>query len=183
MSRRRDWNPTGELVPVSNVSIRTRTRPEDKLPEKVIVTLTGRGERTMPFPTRTAAEKYRTKLRAAVYAGEEFDGGSFEPHTWGTPPAPVEEAPADDRVRWVDYTAHHADETALKRKNTKTRGGRHEALRQVVWTLVDTAPGHPGRDALKAYLEVWLKPVPSDQRLTPSTAGGGTGCGTRGAAG
>ncbi|SOC47819.1 Site-specific recombinase XerD [Blastococcus aggregatus] len=166
MSRRRDWSPTGVLVPCSRVKLYRRTVPSDSKPEKVIVRLAGLpGERKESFPTKTAAKAYYARLTAAVGLGEDFDTGSFAPTNWGQPSAPE---PADQPMTWLAWVCQHIDDMAAAGDKGKTKKSRHEALKVAVWTLVDDVPDHPGRDALKAYLEVVGDPVFVDPALPPT---------------
>ncbi|MGY1786680.1 tyrosine-type recombinase/integrase [Geodermatophilus sp. SYSU D00698] len=171
MSRRRDWSPTGVLVPCGRVKLYRRTVPADSNPEKVIVRITGQqGERKESFPTKTAAKGYFNRLTAAVVNGEDFDAGSFAPAGWGAP-APVQAPSPGTTARsetWLEYACRHIDEMAQEGSKAKTKKSRNEALKVAVWTLVDDTPDHPGRDALKAYLEVELQAVRVDPALPPS---------------
>ena len=166
MSRRRDWSPTGVLVPSSRVKLYRRTVIAASKPEKVIVRLAGLpSERKEAFPTKTAAKAYLRRLERVVGDGDDFDAGSFAPADWGRPPAPE---PVDQPMTWLTWVCQHIDDMAAAGDKGKTKESRHEALKVAVWTLVDDVPDHPGRDALKAYLEIVGDPVFVDPALPPT---------------
>jgi hypothetical protein len=166
VSRRRDWSPTGVLVPSGRVKLYRRTVPADSNPEKVIVRIAGQnGERKEPFPTKTAAKAHYIKLDRAIALGEDFDAGSFAPVSWGQPAEPE---PVDQPTTWLRWVCQHIDDLAAAGDKAKTKKGRNEALKVAAWTLVDDVPDHPGRDALKAYLEVMSQPVFVDPALPPT---------------
>jgi hypothetical protein len=116
--------------------------PADSNPEKVIVRIAGQnGERKEPFPTKTAAKAYYTRLDRAIGIGEDFDAGSFAPVSWGQPPAPE---PVDQPMTWLAWVCQHIDDMAAAGDKAKTKKGRNEGLKVAAWTLVDDVTDHPG---------------------------------------
>lgn len=173
---RQDWTPTGELVSSDEVRIYSSTVYTDSKPEKIRIRLVGRRERWLSFPTVTARNAELTLLEQARDKGERWDAGSNKPVSMS--PAPAAAKPAADptggsNTRWLEFAYEHVDQSAAVSKR-KTSESRFEALRISCWILIDDDPGHPGKDALKLFLDVALKPCwaadpndsPARQRAT-----------------